>query len=215
MSIDRAPGTMPRRRRQHGVSLIIVMLLLVIVSILGAGAAQIALLGERSTRNDRDAQVAWQAAEAALTDAVVDLRGSVSPNRADLFGVNAAAEVNVNSFVTGCSTADRTQGLCATQSDGTAKPIWLTVDFMNFTASSPTVPIGKFTNRQFKTGTPESDITGVQPSRPPRYMVELVRDTGASRDAAESNPPWAFRVTAMGFGPREDIQAVLQMVYRN
>jgi type IV pilus assembly protein PilX len=204
-------------RRQRGLSLIVVMLLLVIVSILGAGAAQIALLAERSTRNDRDAQVAWQAAEAALTDSVIDIRGSAASttNRSDLFGVNPAGEVNVNSFVAGCSTSGRTQGLCASQTDGSAKPIWLTVDFMNATTASPTVAFGAITGRKFTTGTAGSQVTGVQPSRPPRYMVELVRDTGASRDAGDSNPPWAFRVTAMGFGPRDDIQAVLQMVYRN
>ena len=60
------PGRPSRPNRQAGASLIVVLLLLVIVSILGAGAAQIATMGERSARNDRDMQVAWQSAEAAL-----------------------------------------------------------------------------------------------------------------------------------------------------
>ena len=53
-------------RRQCGLSLIVVMLILVVVTILGIGGAQIALLGERSTRYDRDYLIATQAAEAAL-----------------------------------------------------------------------------------------------------------------------------------------------------
>jgi len=50
------------RRRQTGASLIMVMLILIVVSILGVGAAQIALMSERSARNDRDMQIAWQSA---------------------------------------------------------------------------------------------------------------------------------------------------------
>jgi type IV pilus assembly protein PilX len=62
-------------RTQRGVTLIIVLLILVVVTILGIGGAQIALLGERSTRYDRDYLVASQAAEAALMDAEFDIRG--------------------------------------------------------------------------------------------------------------------------------------------
>ena len=199
-------------RDQHGVSLIVVMLLLIVVSILGAGAAQIVLLGERSARNDRDAQVSWQAAEAALVDAAVDIRGSASSaDRSSYFGVNAANEVNANNFVAGCGTSGKAQGLCALQNDATAKPIWLTVDYLN-SSSTPAVPFGKFTGRRF---TLPGSTGGIQPVRPPSYIIELVRDTGVSRDATDANLPFAFRVTAMGFGPRSDIQTVLQMVYRN
>jgi Tfp pilus assembly protein PilX len=58
------------------------LLLLVIVSILGVGAAQIATMGERSARNDRDMQVAWQSAEAALMDAEFDIHGPGTASQA-------------------------------------------------------------------------------------------------------------------------------------
>lgn len=62
-------------RRSRGVSLIVVLLILVVVSILGVSGIQVAMMGERGTRNDRDQQIAWQAAEAALMDAEFDIEG--------------------------------------------------------------------------------------------------------------------------------------------
>ena len=59
--------------QQSGMSLIMVLLILVVVSLLGVGGAQIALMSERGARNDRDLQMAWQAAEAGLIDAENDI----------------------------------------------------------------------------------------------------------------------------------------------
>ena len=67
----------PQSSTQQGVTLIVVLILLVVVTVLGIGGARIALLGERSTRYDRDSQLAWQAAEAALIDAEYDIGGVV------------------------------------------------------------------------------------------------------------------------------------------
>ena len=53
----------------RGFSLIVVLIILVIVSMLGVAASQLVLQSERSARFDRDWQVAFQAAEAALMDA--------------------------------------------------------------------------------------------------------------------------------------------------
>lgn len=193
---------------QQGISLIVVMLLLVIVSILGVGAAQLSLLGERSSRNDRDGQIAWQAAEAALTDAEFDMRSSAI--RKSIFGMNDSAEINVNDFVQGCGTSGNNLGLCAMQLDTSAKPVWLTADFTSVATNASTVPFGAFTGRQFASGT-----SGIQPNKPPRYIVELVKDTGLTRDLSLTQSQYVFRVTAMGFGPRDDIQSVLQIIYRN
>ena len=59
--------------RQNGASLIMVMMILIVVSLLGVSGAQIGLMSERGARNDRDIQMAWQAAEAALIDAEFDM----------------------------------------------------------------------------------------------------------------------------------------------
>lgn len=191
-------NTCPRFNRQstaaeRGASLIMVMLILVVVSLLGVGGAQIALMSERGARNDRDLQVAWQAAEAALLDAELDMtnfRGAIFDGK------------NATAFVSGCGTSGNSAGLCIAN---TTKPAWLSVDFTNVSSSAPTVRFGAFTGRSFAAGG-----VGIQPAQEPRYMIELVRDPTAPL----TKMTYIYRVTAMGFGPRADIQAVLQMIYR-
>ncbi len=72
-----------RAEREYGASLIMVMLILVVVSLLGVSAVQVSILGERSARNDRDYQIAFQAAEAALLDAEIDMNGPGTAPRKD------------------------------------------------------------------------------------------------------------------------------------
>ena len=183
---------------QAGASLIVVLMILIIVSLIGVGGAQIALMGERGARNDRDMQIALQSAEAGLLDAVEDISAPVS-TRIDIFdGKNAVA------FVAGCGTSGNSRGLCDDTLVGT-KPAWLAVDFTDASASAPTVAYGTFTGRTFSSGG-----AGVRPALPPRYVIELVSDPAAS----QSETSYMYRVTVMGFGPRADIQAVLQMMYR-
>lgn len=187
------------QRPQHGASLIIVMLILVVVSLLGVGGAQIAIMSERGARNDRDQQVAWQAAEAALIDAEFDLFDTTAGgNRKALFDGK-----NQSQFLINCGTSGQSQGLCAVNTSG--HQAWLDVDFLDITASAPTTRFGQFTGRTFAAGG-----VGIQPAREPRYVIEMILDPVSP----PSDPSYLYRVTAMGFGPRVDIQAVLQILYR-
>ena len=184
----------PSDHRQNGASLIMVMMILIVVSLLGVSGAQIGLMSERGARNDRDMQMAWQAAEAALIDAEFDMTG-VTATRKDLFdGKNRTA------FLPGCGTSGASVGLCAETAVG--KPAWLTVDFTSTAANAPTAAFGAFSGRTFKSGN-----LGVQPAQAPRYIIELVEDPLDKKSVI-------YRVTAMGFGPRTDIQAMVQMIYR-
>ncbi len=222
---------MHNQRRQRGISLVVVLLILVVVSILGVGGAQIALMAERGSRNDRDMQVAWQAAEAALVDAELDLTtpssGGSSPARGGVFGMIFAGtppkmvqaeKVDISNFVAACGdktavngAGQSTSGLCALPALVNAKPSWLTVDFTATGNAARTVEFGTFTGRSFAAG-----AQGAQPVRAPRYVIEAIQDQGAaSRDKTAPEVNYVYRVTGMGFGPREDIQAVLQMIYRN
>jgi type IV pilus assembly protein PilX len=179
----------------------VVLILLVIVSILGLSAAQVALMGERGTRNDRDRQIAWQAAEAALMDAEFDMRGPGTASRKDIFRTGNSFEA-----ITGCSNSGNSKGLC--QTSKTDKPVWVAVDFT--TKNSPSAEFGDFTGRTFDAGS-----SGLKPARSPRYIIEALKDTEAFNEATSQAPvKIVYRVTAMGFGPREDIQAVTQMVFR-
>lgn len=189
------------RSAHRGIALVVVMLILLVVTVLGVGGAQIALLSERTARYDRDYLIASQAAEAALMDAEFDLRGP-GGTRATQFALG-----NDGIFVSGCSSSGTTRGLCLPYAD-TDKPIWARVDFLDTSTSAPTVRFGDFTGRSFDAG------GGIQPVRRPRYIIELIDDQTPGNDASAGQVPKMYRVTAMGFGPRVDVQVVLQMVFR-
>lgn len=190
----------PARARARGFSMVIVLIILGILSLLGVAATHMTLTTERSSRYDRDWQIAYQAAEAALLDAEFDIRG---PNTAANKRVSQFQNTSVLGFTAGCGSTAADRGLCLPSTSG--KDVWYTVNFLDDTASAKTVEFGEFTGRVLDHGT-----TGVRPAREPRYIIEAIPDTqpgfGTSRVM--------YRVTAMGFGPRDDVQAVLQMFFR-
>lgn len=191
----------PMILNQRGASLIIVLILLVIVSTIGIGAVQISIMGERGSRNDRDYQIAWQSAEAGLADAEFDIRGPGVSNRKSIFVAN-----DPTPFLEDCGTTANSKGLCLPKLIG--KPVWLMVDFT--VSDSPSTEFGDFTSRSFDAGS-----TGLKPRKKPRYIIELLPDTGASGNAAiGADKKYVYRVTSMGFGPRDDIQSVMQMLFR-
>jgi type IV pilus assembly protein PilX len=192
--------------RQRGFSLITTLILLVIVSMLGISASQMVLMSERTSRFDRDSQIAFQAAEAALVDAELDIQGSkdaagnyvVSGLRMDKFEPK-----NKVDFSTGCGTG-ALRGMCAHTEVG-QKPVWYQVDFTDESANAKTVKFGEFTGRSFAVG-----ATGIRPEIAPRYIVEVIPDL----TFATTTDAVLYRITAMGFGPRKETQVVLQVVFR-
>lgn len=199
--MKRRPTSSAVPSAQRGIALVVVMLILLVVVVLGVGGAQIALLSERTARYDRDYLIASQAAEAALMDAEFDIRGP-GGTRTTQF-----AQGNDGIFISGCSSSTTTRGLCVPNAD-TAKPIWALVDFLDTSTGARTVEFGQFTARSFDAG------GGIRPARKPRYIIELVDDQEPGNDASGGQVPKMYRVTAMGFGPRVDVQVVLQMVFR-
>ncbi|MDE2417462.1 MAG: hypothetical protein KGN32_06620 [Burkholderiales bacterium] len=192
----------PLRANVRGASLLMVMMILVIVSILGVAGVQLALMSEKGARNDRDMQMAWQSAEAALQDAEFDMRGPGTSNRQATFANNTKS-----AFLPGCgsTSSGNSKGLCTPTAFG--KAVWLTTDFT--ASNSPTAEFGDFTGRAFDAGS-----TGIRSAKKPRYMIEVLDDPEAFGDLSIGKKKYVYRVTAMGFGPREDIQAVVQMVFR-
>ena len=193
----------PGITHERGASLIMIMIILTIISILGIAGIKISMMSERGARNDRDQQMAWEAAEAALLDAEQDIAGASSTRRSIFTPVT-----NEQAFVDGCGTSGNSRGLCAMAITG--RPVWLTAgfDFSDTSSSAPSTAYGTFTGRTFAAGS-----TGIQPFQAPRYVIEAIRDP-AHRDSGDLSPSYVYRVTAMGFGPRKDIQAVMQMIYR-
>jgi type IV pilus assembly protein PilX len=177
-------------------------MILVLMSILGVAAAQISMLSNQSTRYQRDYRVAYEAAQAAITDAIMDIEAGT---RKDLFFAG-----NEDQFVADCVGGGTLKGLCLFNADPDAVPVIYTV---NFASNSQAVTYGDFTGRSFASGT-----TGLRPALPPRYVIELLEDNAglwANQISAEPKPrPPIYRITAMGFGPSESVYVVLQADYR-
>lgn len=195
-----------RAALQRGFSLVTVLIVLVIVSLLGAAASQMVLLGERSARFDRDWQIAYQAAEAALLDAELDLRGpNPHPgNRVSLFAGDSR-----EGFIDGCGRAGNTRGLCKSTA-ANVRPAFYSVDFLDQSSSAPSTQFGEFTGRTLAINA--SMGKGAQPAMLPRYIIEDIPDEPPGSTA--STKKVMYRVTAMGFGPRPETQAVIQMFFR-
>jgi type IV pilus assembly protein PilX len=200
--------------RERGASLIVSLVLLIAVLMLGISAAYIALQGERATRNERDRQIAFQAAEAALMDAELDIQNaSGAQSRSDLFSKNSRIGFPGDDEEACHAGDDQYLGLCKPAVAG-AIPTWVTVDFTATGSKARSVPFGKFTGQSFQTA------KGALPERVPRYIIELMtyNNSGAAADigngAGESGRTYFYRVTAIGYGAHDTTQVVLQTFYR-
>ncbi|MFC7299751.1 pilus assembly PilX family protein [Herminiimonas aquatilis] len=191
------------------MTLLATLLILLVVLMLGIAAAQIAIQGEKSSRNDRDRQIAFQAAEAALLDAEMDIENSpdAGKSRSGLFSSTSAIGFPAT---TGSACVNGVQnkylGLCPQAGVG-ALPIWQVVNFMDDAANTTSsVPYGRFTGQAFYIA------NGSLPVKLPRYIVELMlyKIPGAATDERT----YFYRITAVGFGAKETTQVALQTVYR-
>lgn len=204
----RAASTLRQGCGQTGMSLIIVLMILVVVSLLGISAAQLTTMAERTARNDRDAQMAWEGAESGLVDAEFDMRSA----RKTTFGEYGVTPPDITKFVAGCGASGVSQGLCQLPAALTDKPAWLSLDLA---ATTNAVPLGAKTGRSFP-AKPASVSASPQPAKLPNYVIEIIRDSGdGSRDRSSSDTGYVFRVTSLGFGTRTESQAVVQMIFRN
>lgn len=200
------------RCAERGSSLIVVLIMLTVILVMGVIGSRMSLFGERSARNDRDRQIAFQSAEAALLDAEIDMMGPNSKvgHRVCVFDSKRPAE-----FIEGCGTNSKA-GMClntAATGDG-----WKTVKALYASetgtgVSNKTVEYGQFTAQTLPQGS-----SGL-PAKLPRYIIEAVpyAGTGAANDnvASSTGTEFAFLVTAMGFGTSEKTQVLLQaLVYK-
>jgi len=191
--------------RSDGAALVVSLLMLVAVLLLGMSASQIALQEEKSSRNDRDRQVALQAAEAALMDAELDIEASPDPakSRSRIF-----APDRVEGFTPECGASGSLYaGLCSRHEEG-QPPAWLATALADTSSGARSVPYGSFTGQSFQTG------AGAMPARPPRYLIELMAYNKAGEDASGDGRTYFYRVTAIGFGMRDTTRVVLQTFYR-
>lgn len=224
-----APAWAMRRWRavalqhQRGASLIVVLIMLSIIFVIGATSAQFAIFGERSARNDRDRQIAFQAAEAALVDAEIDIMG---PNTSVSNRVCTFKAGSVIGFTDGACNTGTNVGRCMNQNAPGEAWKLVKANYASETgtgASNATVEYGQFTGRALPAGLVGSG--GGLPVKPPRYTIEVVSYAGSDMskyneaiDASGTSgttsggggAPNAYVVTAMGFGFRAETQVMLQ-----
>lgn len=192
------------------MSLIVVLMMLIIITVLGVGAASLSLVNERSARNDRDSEVAFQAAEAALMDAETDITGPNTSANARL--CSFSDKDDISAFVDGCGAAGASQGLC-TANATTTSPAWLKVDFSVTDSSAKSVALGTFTGQTYMKG------AGASTALSPRYIVEAIPDNGGyvpnqMASASSGKKKYLYRVTAIGYGVREQTKVVMQTIVR-
>ncbi len=198
-------------KTQQGSSLVVVLIMLSVIFVIGVISARLSLFSERSARNDRDRQIAFQAAEAALLDAELDMLG---PNTASNRRVCDFDSVKPAAFIVGCGTGSKT-GMCL--SAGAEGDAWKAVKAqysseVGTATSNITVQFGQFTGQSI------AQAGGGLPSKAARYVIEAVRyaGTGNANDAVGNDKTeYAFLVTAMGFGTRPETQVLLQaLIYK-
>ena len=191
--------------RQRGAVLLVAMCVMLVLLVLGVSAARTALNGEKAARGDRDRQIAFQAAEAALGDAERDIEGTgiQEPARAAMFARTGAA-----GFVDGCGAGASNPGLGLCRRAGpSAAPSWQRAPLAEASGDKArSVEYGRFTGAFMPVG------RGTLPARLPRYVIELMPYARAGEDAAQRDANF-YRITAIGFGASESTQVVLQSFY--
>ena len=207
---------------QQGMALIVVLGMLSVVFVIATISIRLTLLAERSARNDRDRQIAFQAAEAALADAELDIMG---PNTAANSRCSLIDAKQITKFTAGCGadTIEKTRGLCSSNApvDGvTYKPLYATVNFdvlASDDANRKYVNFGEFTGR---TASFKDKDSGGMSAKNPRYIIEEVSGYQAtakttSPDGRNSvgpglQPQAAFLITALGYGVSDNTRVMLQ-----
>jgi len=183
--------------RQQGASLLVGLIFLVILTMFGLMALRVATVEERMSGNARDRSVAFQAAEAALRDAELDIKCLAFDG-----STQVSSQTRAMGCISGAVGADAlcTDGLCCNVSGLTciepATPVYANTTLSLAAANS--VAYGTYTKTDKKTPT----IAGV--TNLPRYLIEpFVWDSKNY-----------YRITARGYGLGTSTQVTLQEVYK-
>ena len=187
---------------QRGAALVVALVVLVLVTIIAVAASQRALVDEKGARAARDREIALQAAEAAVRDAMIDI--DTGP-REGLFSdapVGFDAQCPNEALPGTGALATSRRGLCLASDPAQARQSWQDVDF-----AARAVPFGTFTGRAWN----------VAQAPAPRYIVEWTQLTVAGEEVqstATSSQRVAFRITAVGYGPPgSNVETSVQTFY--
>ncbi|MDE2394342.1 MAG: pilus assembly protein PilX [Burkholderiales bacterium] len=182
-----------QRRRERGVSLIVILVMILALAFIALGAMSSSAIQERMAGNERDRNVALQAAEAALRDGEADVQAHLDAS---------------SPFSLACVS-----GLCMppseTASGATSAPIWQTIDW-----ATQSRAYGSQTGAPPLVG-PDNVALASQPAYIVERLPELAPCAGCSRcsTCGPSINPLAFRITARATGVRPTTVVILQSTY--
>jgi len=188
--------------REQGAVLMVALCVMLALLIVAVSAARTALNAEKSARAERDRQIAFQAAEAALADAERDIEAPAGSARGVMFARGSTA-----GFVAGCGAGAHNPALGLCRYVHKAIPAWQRSALAeDQSAGVRTVAYGQFTGARMPVG------KGTLPARLPRYVIELMPFARAGEDAARHTGNF-YRITAIGFGASAATRVVLQSMY--
>jgi type IV pilus assembly protein PilX len=186
------------REREHGAVLVVALLFLVVITILGITAMTSTTFEEKMAGNARDHAIAFQAAEAALSDAWLD----ISPPAGSSETPRVYGSVNFGNSTQDAGSCSST-GLCLPPAPAQAggEPPFPSASL----AAAPSIAYGAYTGA--------SAIQGV--AQQPRYLIEFLGGPCPGEEAGPGTPPCArYRVTARGYGANPNTEVTLQAVYQ-
>ncbi len=209
---------MQKLKRESGSTLIVSLLFLVVTTLIATGVWRVAMQQESMTGSERDYQIAFEAAEAALRDAetdyfhlcaLSDANGSVAvcnrrTNEIDGlsgFGSTATSEIPAP----GSCSAD---GLCLGNYSmhGTVK-LYDAMPSIDVLEGRPSPDGGQRVTFGTYTRTPGSTTEKIPlVAQQPSYVIEAIQVGGNDG----RNVPVMYRITAIGYGRRADTRVILQ-----
>ena len=229
------------RHQQQGVSLIIVLVCMLLSLLLVMGSTRLSLLNEKMASNSTDYQRTYEAAEALLADAELDLAcmigGCTTRDTKTQFECKQDSYDDlVDDFTALALTPPCRDGICldlgTAVSGNPATSFWnsatngSSLTWETMTSDDRGAKYGQYTN----TSISSTDAVNPLLSGDARYWIEIIRygsadggtesyaskvtQSGGSFRAPDSNCSFMFRITVAAKGRKTGTTAVLQTVHK-
>jgi type IV pilus assembly protein PilX len=200
---------------QRGSTLVISLMFLMMLSLLVTGVWRMTMQQESMTGNERDYQIAFEAAERTLRDAELDYFNACMKDQTGNDVVCARRSIPIEGL-TGFGklgqTVNQDNGTCSTDGLCSAKA-QTSPDFKIYdsqpkiavlegnVSDEKSIVIGTYTQPSASVG---SVVPGV--SKQPRYVIEALQLGGNNGKKLAV----VYRITAIGYGRRADTKVILQ-----
>lgn len=194
--------------KQKGFALFAALIFMAGLTVLAVTVLRSSTLGERIAGNDIDRVRAYQAAEATLRDAQldlqhVDLNGAVCVDVAPCRSMNSYPnkDEGVTNLSVGCDSGMCFIPLAAMQAAGAAGP-WDSTNPLNVNFAQ----YGQFTGANWIQLSLSIGV-GVQLANRPRYWIEIIPPIGASET-------YRYRITVTAWGVNTNTVVTLQETFQ-